>query len=361
MTAVFLVPLLAGEPERRRRLHRGVLASGRSSAATRCCAGRSGPRTRRPRRRARAARYVTNDLGELRLIGSLPVAPGAWRLVFGHGALRAGLDACPDRDRAGVCSRRSRPAPAAAALFGADVRFAMVAAAAGAITVLVLFAVGRGFAGRRALPLASFAVLLAVGAGVFVTTKLEAEGSSGERFRSLVTAPLEDYSVQERFVKWRTILAEADDRPVRSRPGRQRGGRGQVRPLQLGGHLRPRLLVREGRLRPGLHGAGAVRCSGFWRWGSRWPGAAWRRPTRVDAALALGACGALAAYIVDMSGAVYFEGLGRLAPWVLVGLGFAPFMFSARHASGSSEGRARPRAAAVALVALLRSPAAAET
>jgi hypothetical protein len=55
-------------------------------------------------------------------------------------------------------------------------------------------------------------------------------------------------------------------------------------------------------------------------------------PDPVDAALALGACGTLAAQIVDMSGAVYFEGLGALAPWVLIGLGFAPFVGAAGQA-----------------------------
>ena len=218
-----------------------------------------------------------------------------------------------------------------AALFGADVRFAMVAAAGGVITVLVLFAVGRGFAGRRALPLALLAVLIAVGAGVFVTTKLEAEGSSGERFRSLVTAPLEDLSVQERFAKWRTILAEADDRPF----GRGLGASGAA-------EVKYARFSSAATFDPDSSYVKVAYDQGFtvlvlFALGLAALGVGLARrsleaPDPVDAALALGACGTLAAQVIDMSGAVYFEGLGALAPWVLVGLGFAPFVVPAGRA-----------------------------
>jgi hypothetical protein len=325
MTAVFLIPLLlAGQPERRRALHRGMIAIGALVGGYAMLRWAIGPADKEAAPALLGGLYVTNDLGELRLIGSLssPQALGVWCSVMAPFALASSLAPIGTAWRvlsaltAGMCG---------AAIFGADVRFAMVAAAAGAITVLILFAVGRGFAGRRALPLASLAVLVAVGAGIFVTTKIEAEGSSGERFRSLVTAPLQDLSVQERFAKWRTILAEADNRPF----GRGLGASGAA-------EVRYARFTSAATFDPDSSYVKVAYDQGFTilvlfvfsllALGVGLARRSLEAPDPVDAALALGACGTLAAQIVDMSGAVYFEGLGALAPWMLIGLGFAPFV-----------------------------------
>lgn len=213
MAAVLAVALLLEERRQRIVAHRVLLVLAMLGAGYAMLRWAIGPAGAEEDIVRRGGPYVLfDDGGEVRLFGALPgpfvlgvwaaamvpfclasaLAPigTAWRLVAGAGALMAGLAIGPAGSRA-----------------------SMAGAAVGMLTVLALLALGRGFRGRRALSLALGAILVVSGGGAFVAAKLADEGPAGQRFRGLLN-PTEDYSVQDRLVKWRTILADIDDYPM---------------------------------------------------------------------------------------------------------------------------------------------------
>jgi hypothetical protein len=321
MTAVLLVPFLVRERGDRRLLLRGALLVGAVVGAYALLRWGIGHSSKEKAPLLEGSLYVRDDLGEVRLFGSLPSpqALSVWcsaMLPFGLAAALSPIGAAWRLVAvfvAGSCG---------AALFGADVRFGMVAAAAGAAAVVALFALARGFAGRRAVPLAVVAVLAAAGAGVFVTTKLEAEGSSGERFRNLITDPVGDLSVQERIIKWETLLADSADSLFGQGLGASGAAEKKYARFTSAATFDPdssyvKVAYDQGVIIALLFGAAVL---------SLLLGLAFRAleaPDPLTAGLALGGCGALAAFAVAMAGGVYFEGLLALGPWMLVGIGFA--------------------------------------
>ena len=267
--------------------------------------------------------YVLNDDGEVRLFGSLPSpqALGVWAAAMLPVTFASALAPIGGRWRLlGLAASGMF----GAALVGADSRTAMVAAAVGAAVALTLFAAGRGFAGRRALPLALGIILLLVGGGVFATTKLSDEGSSGERFRGLLD-PLRDLSVQARFGKWETILDGIDDLPFGHGLGASGAAEVKYARFTSAATFNPdssyvKVAYDQGVLVLLLFVAALLAL--LVGLGQR----AIRAPDARVGALTVGACGALASFAASMGGGVHFEGLLAAAPWLVVGLAMAPYM-----------------------------------
>jgi hypothetical protein len=324
MTLVFLVGLWADSEDRRLWIQRGVLVAGAVVGAYAMLRWSIGPADKEVAEAREGKLYVSNDLGEVRLIGSLPSpqALAVWCCGLLPFSLASALAPIGTRWRVFAALVA---AMAGAAIFAADVRFAMVAAAAGAVTVIAIFTAGRGFSGRRAMPLAVIAVLAAVGISAFVTTKLSAEGSSGQRFKNLVTDPLNDYSVQDRFQKWRTLLAEVDEKPFGLGLGASGASERKYARFVTNATFDPdssyvKIFYDQGFLVLILFVGALV---------TLLVGLAVRAVEAVDPLVggrALAGCGALAAFAVAMSGAAYIEGLEAAGLWTFVAVGCMVFV-----------------------------------
>ena len=320
MSILFLVPLWASTPRRREILFRSALVVGAVVAAYAMLRWAIGPGDKEEARvLEESANYSTTDLGEVKLLGSLPNAQALtlWAAAMFSFSLAAALSPIGTRWRilaavvAGMCG---------CAVFGADVRFGMVAAAAGGAVVLVLFACARGFSGRRVMPLAAVIVIGTVGAGLFVSTKLAAEGTSGTRFRNLVTDPIADNSVQQRFVKWRTLLAEVDDKPFGKGVGASGAAEKKYARFSSAASLDPdssyvKIAYDQGFVMLVLFAAAVLSLL------IALTLATLALSNSGAAAAALGGCGALVAFIVAMSAGSHYEGLVAAGPWLLVAIG----------------------------------------
>jgi hypothetical protein len=331
MAAAFVVAFWLETPEQDRTVQRGILLAGTLVGAYAMLRWAIGPSNEEEARVRGGGPFVSDDEDEVRLFGSLPgpTALGVWTSVFVPFAIASALAPIGPRWRVvaiaggGMCG---------AALAGADTRVGMLATAIGGVVVLSLFAVGRGFEGRRALPLALGLILALSGAGVFTASKLSNEGSSGERFRNILQ-PERDKSVQERLVKWETILDDADEQPFGKGLGQSGAAEQRYARFTSAASFDPDstyvkiaydqgpfvLLLFAGAVIT-LLAALAVR--------------AVTAPTPQAAGLAVGACGGLAAFSVAMGAGVYFEGLGALAPWLIVGLAYASWI---REATGREQ------------------------
>jgi hypothetical protein len=320
MSILFLVPLWASTQRRREILFKSALVVGALVAAYAMLRWAIGPASKEKERVLDAATgFSTNELGEVKLLGSLPSAQALtfWSSAMFSFSLAAALSPIGSRWRALAAAVALM---CGAAVFGADVRFGMVAAAAGGLAVLVLFASARGFAGRRVMPLAVVVVLGTLGGGLFVTTKLTAEGNSGARFRNLVTDPIADNSVQQRFVKWRTVLAEVEDKPFGKGVGASGAAEKKYARFSSAASLDPdssyvKIAYDQGFVMVVLFAAAVLSLL-----------VALALATLVlsnpyAAAAALGSCGALVAFIVAMSAGSHYEGLVAAGPWMLVAIG----------------------------------------
>lgn len=329
MAIILLVPLWASTPSRRRWLHRSALVVGAVIGAYAMLRWAIGPASKEKERVVAAASgFSTTETGEVKLLGSLPSAQTLtfWCSAMFAFSLASALSAIGSRWRilAGVVAIMC-----GAAVFGADVRFGMVAAAAGGLVVLLLFASGRSSASRKVMPLAVVAVLLAVGGGLFVTTKLTAEGNSGTRFRNLVTDPIADNSVQHRFLKWRTLLAEVDDKPFGNGVGATGAAEKKYSRFSTAASIDPdssyvKVAYDQGFLMLVLFAAALLSLL------TALALATVTVPNAYAAAGALGSCGALVAFAVAMSAGSHYEGLVAVGPWMLVSIGCATLVQPAR-------------------------------
>jgi len=320
MSALFLIPLWASTPRRREVLFKSALVVGAIVGAYAMFRWAVGPASKEKERvLEEAAGFSTNELGEANLLGSLPSAQtlAFWSSAMFSFSLAAALSPIGSRWRllaavvAGMCG---------AAVFGADVRFGMVAAAAGGVAVLVLFACARGFSGRRVMPLAAVVVIGTVGVGLFVTTKLTAEGNSSQRFRNLVTDPIADNSVQQRFVKWETLLAEVDDKPFGKGVGASGAAEKKYARFSSAASLDPdssyvKIAYDQGFVMVVLFAAAVLSLLVALALAT----VALANP--IAAAAALGSTGALVSFIVAMSAGSHYEGLVAAGPWMLVAIG----------------------------------------
>ena len=336
MAAVLLVAFFLSEERQHELAHKAVLGVGALVGGYALLRWAIGPAGREEQMARVGGPYVLGDNNEVRLFGSLgsPAALGTWCATMIPFALASALAPIGGRWRllalvvTGICG---------AALAESDARGAMVGAAAGGIAVLTLFAAGRGFQGRRAWPLALGIILALLGGGVFASTKLADEGSSGARFRGLLD-PLRDASVQDRFVKWKTVLADIDELPF----GHGLGASGAAE-IKYARFTSPATFDPDSSYVKVAYDQGVMVMLLFIAalialvigLGQR----AIRAPDPRSGAVAVGACGALVSFSAAMGAALSFEGLLAAAPWVLVGLGMAPYVRDvALRASGGAGG-----------------------
>lgn len=99
----------------------------------------------------------------------------------------------------------------AIALLGSGQRTATAAVVAGALTVLVVHMVSRGFRGPR-LGIAFAAVVTLIASAAVVYPVVLDSTEKRQRYENLLT-PGEDEAFQERLTKWRSTLAEVRDEP----------------------------------------------------------------------------------------------------------------------------------------------------
>lgn len=267
--------------------------------------------------------YVLGDDNELRLIGSFPDPDtlGAFCLVLVPFTVAAALAPIGTRWRILALAAAGM---LTAAIQGSDSRGAMVGAVLGTLVVLLLFAAGRGFAGRKALPLALGVILIVAGGGVFAATKLSADGQESFRFRGLYK-PLEDLSVQDRLVKWETVLAGIDELPF----GHGLGSSGAAE-IKYARFSSPATFDPDSTFVKVAYDQGIMVLLLFIAalialvagLGQR----AVRAPDARSSVLAVGACGALVSFCSALGSGVYFEGLQAAPVWLIVGLAMAPYV-----------------------------------
>jgi hypothetical protein len=136
--------------------------------------------------------------------------------------------------------------------------------------------------------------------------------------------------VQERLVKWETILSDSDDRPFGKGLGASGAAEQKYARFTTAASFDPDSTYVKVAYDQGLFvlllfaGALLTLVLGL-------AARAVTAPTPLGATLAVGACGTLVAFSVALGAGVYFEGLGALAPWLIVGLAYASWV---REASG---------------------------
>lgn len=321
MTGAVLVAYFVPEPRQQALVHQGVLVVAALVGGYAMLRWAIGPAAKEEEPLLNNP-YAQGDNGEVRLFGSLPdpQSLGIWCATMVPFTLASALAPIASRWRlvalvaAGMC---------AAAIQGSDSRSAIVGAAVGSLAVFALFAAGRGFQGRKALPLALGFILLLAGGGAFAATKLSDDGSAGTRFRGLLD-PLNDLSVRERVVKWETILDDIDQLPFGHGLGSSGAAELKYARFSSAATFDPdstyvKVAYDQGMLVLLLFVAMLiVLILGL---GQR----VIRAPDVRAGALAVGACGALVSFSATMGAGVYFESLLGASPWLLVGLAMAPY------------------------------------
>jgi hypothetical protein len=206
-------------------------------------------------------------------------------------------------------------------LLGSSNRAALAGAVGGSIVVLVLNQLARAFRGPR-LGIALAAVLSLGVAGFALFPVVVDNPAKVERYKNILT-PSRDKSFQERVFKWHNAMADIDNHPF---------GRG----LGTGG-------ADYGAERFKSNAAGNVDNAyveiayeqGFAMMvffiitllillGGLARRAVWTREPEF-ASLAIGASGALAAFMVTLLAGQYFHAQLAVGLWVIVGLALAPF------------------------------------
>jgi hypothetical protein len=334
MLGAVLVALLLTDERHQDRAHKAMLLVGAVVGGYALLRWGIGPSAKEEEIARLGGPWVLGDNNEVRLFGSLPnpVALGVWSAAMLPLAFASALSPMGAGWRLlglvimGLCG---------VALAGADSRAAMVGAAAGSATVLVLFAVGRGFEGRRALPLALGTIVLLLGGGVFAATKLADEGKAGQRFEGLLN-PLSDYSVQDRLNKWKTVLDDVDELPFGHGLGASGIAEEKYARFTSAATFDPdsayvKVAYDQGAMVMLLFIAALIALAAGL--GQR----AIRAPDARSGTLALAACGTLVSFSAAIGAGLYFEGLVAAAPWLIVGLGLASYV-RATSAIGRVEG-----------------------
>jgi O-antigen ligase len=207
------------------------------------------------------------------------------------------------------------------ALLASQVRSGLPALIAGGVVVLALFQLSRGFPGAR-LGITAAALVCAVGATAVAFTLALGSDQARERY-TVLTTPGKDPSVQRRLQKWRDTLDTIRDAPFGE--GMGASGRGlrfqRFRSLSTSNLDNSYLKIAfDQGIFVLLLFAVAVLLLLY--------GLAYRALATVDpakAGVAIGACGALTAFLVMCGTGIYIEGLPALAVWMLVGIGVGQF------------------------------------
>lgn len=266
----------------------------------------------------------TNFLnGKFRLVGSflggkalatwcsimIPFCLAIGLSVKGHWRVLAGL-AC---------------AGCAVGLLGSEVRSPLIGVVVGIGLVFLLFQLARAIPGLH-LGVTATAVLAAalVGIGVFSFTGGSSEGSQ-HRY-TLILTPTRDPAFQARLLRWRTVMVDIDRHPfgqglgTASRIQRQRGRFTNIANINIdNSYLQIAFEQGLGVMLLFIFSA-LLMLFGLAR-------RAIATAVRERAAVAIGACGGLAAYLAVLPTGSYVEGFNTLAVWTLVGLGVGQFAF----------------------------------
>ncbi len=324
MLAFLLVAIAPwSSPEARTRLARGfVVVAGLVGlyATYRWIFGQAG--TEVDRSVAASTNEVLNS-GDVRLFGSLITGKqlafwaamsipfslacalafhGRWKLIAGAAV--------------GLCG---------VAMFGADVRVAVVAAVPAILIVLALYQGSRAFTGLHlGSTLAATLIIALLAVGAFALT-LGGESTTGQRYSVLLESPTSDKAYQDRVFKWRTAVHDASEHPL----GQGIGSSGEIQKrfgryknisnydvdssylkvaLEQGFGVMGLFIVALLLLTFGL-GRRALMC---------------RDP--LHAALGIGATGTLIVMAVFFYAGTYVEGIPVLGAWLIVGLGSAGFV-----------------------------------
>jgi len=200
-------------------------------------------------------------------------------------------------------------------------RAGLAGAVGGTVVVLVLNQLARSFEGPR-LGIALAAVLSLGLAAFLIFPVVIDDPSKVERYRNILT-PTRDKSFQERLFKWENALADIDDHPF----GRGMGSAGaDSNSLRFRGlasdnvdNAYMQIAYEQGFAMMVLFFVTMlVLLAGLAR------RAVWHRQAE-PAAIAIGASGALAAFLVTLFVGQYLHALLAVGLWVIVGLGLAPF------------------------------------
>jgi hypothetical protein len=211
------------------------------------------------------------------------------------------------------------------AMFGADVRVALVATVPAILVVFALYQGSRAFTGLHlgsTLGATLIIALLAVGA--FALT-LGGESTTGKRYNVLLKDPTSDVAYQERLFKWRTAVRDASAHPL----GQGMGTSGQVQ-KRFGRFVNiSNYDVDSSYLKIALEQGFGVMALFVLALGLLLVGLARRSLLALDplhAALGIGATGTLIVMAVFFYAGTYIEGLPALGGWLIVGLGAAGFV-----------------------------------
>jgi hypothetical protein len=258
--------------------------------------------------------------GELRAFGSFQAghALASWTAPMACFSLAAALSLAQRWRFAALAAAGT----CATAVLASEVRAGLLALIAGVLVVMALYQLSRGFPGPHlGVTAAAFACAVGVTAGAF-TLAIDSE-QARERYTVLAT-PEKDPAVQRRLEKWNESLDLVHDRPL----GRGLGSSG-------GAHERYsrfrdlasfnldnsylKILLDQGIFMLVLYvGAVLLLLFGLAR-------SALLSADREKAGVAIGACGALTAFVVMSATGLYLEGLPALAVWIVVGLGVGQF------------------------------------
>lgn len=212
----------------------------------------------------------------------------------------------------------------AVGLLGSQTRAALVAVVAGLVLVLILYQAAKAVRGLH-LGVTAAAVIAIFGAGFVLFTQTAGDSDAGtERYKILLTDPTSDPAYQARIYKWRDALDDIEANPL----GNGLGSAGRA-------HLRYGRFVSIASSNIDNSYLTIAYQQGFAVMGLfvltillLLYGLARRAVTTMDrdgAAIAIGACGALAAFAILLWSGGYYEGLPALTVWMLVGLGVAQF------------------------------------
>lgn len=282
---------------------------------------------------AKSATYTNFPDGKLGLVGSLTSRHelGAWLALVVPFCAACAL---AFRGRLRIVAA-SACVTGMVGLYGTEVRVALIAVVAGMALVLVLFQLARAF---RGLHLGTTGVALigaaVVGVAAFTLTPAGGDQESRSRFENILT-PTDDPAYQARIFKWRTALGDIEHRPL----GHGLGTAGRVQQQYARFRNIASMDLDSGYLKIAYEQGMAVMAFFVVAAVLVLLGLAGRAVGTTDphrAAIAVGACGSLAALLALMAAGVYQEGLIGLTAWVLVGVGAGQF---ANPPSGGSYGR----------------------
>lgn len=221
----------------------------------------------------------------------------------------------------------------ALALTATEARSSIGGAALSAVVVLVVFLAVRSVSGgRKVAPAALVASVMVVGVVAFVATQTGQDTAQSERIERIVR-PSTDGSYLERRSKWSQAARDLEGQPLGFGLGSSGGlserfGRFTTISTENLDSSYLKIAYEQGWAILVLFAAALMALV------VDLVRAAVRAPTRLQAAVATGAAGALVGYSVPAGFGYYFEGLRSLPIWIVVGLGL--HVAATRTAPGAS-------------------------